>query len=88
MRMAEAKGYWDSYEDADVEESGGGRGGIIAQVTVDTGFKVYTGAVPQPETFFSADARDKASRIDGPNLAFSMAMIVCRVTPTAAARDA
>lgn len=55
-------GYWDEYENADREESGGGRGGLICLATVDTGFKVYTGAVPQAETFFSADARDKASK--------------------------
>lgn len=55
------KGYWESYEDADVVQSGGGRGGIIGLATIDTVFKVFTGAVPQEQTFFSADARDKAA---------------------------
>lgn len=42
--------YWDSYEKAAQEESGGG--GIVANVRVDIGYKVYVAGVDQADTFF------------------------------------
>lgn len=53
--------YWDEYEGAAKEESGGG-GGIIGQATIETGFKVYVAGVTQEESWFPADARNKAAR--------------------------
>lgn len=53
--------YWDEYEGAAKEESGGA-GGIVGLATIETGFKVYVAGVTQEESFFAADARNKTAR--------------------------
>ena len=58
--------YWDEFDKADKEESSGS-GGIIGNVIVDTGFKVYASGQSNEDTFFSTggvggDARLAAKR--------------------------
>jgi len=52
--------FWDSYDEAVEEESGGG--GIVCQAVIETGYKVYVGGLDQVETFFPARANDKKDR--------------------------
>jgi len=59
-------GYWDEFDKADKEESSGS-GGIVGNVIVDTGFKVYAAGHSNEETFFptggvGSDARLAAKR--------------------------
>ena len=59
-------GYWDEFDKADKEEAGGS-GGVIGNVTVDTGFKVYATGQGNEATFFptggvGGDARLAAKR--------------------------
>ena len=46
-------GYWDDFDKADKEESSGS-GGIIGNVIVDAGFKVYAKGQSNEDTFFPA----------------------------------
>jgi len=59
-------GYWDDFDKADKEESSGS-GGIIGNVIVDAGFKVYASGQSNEATFFpsggvGADRRLAAKR--------------------------
>lgn len=53
--------YWDQYEAATREESGGG-GGLISFAEVETGYKVYASGIGQEESWFPASASDKKAR--------------------------
>ena len=53
--------YWDQYDEASREESGGG-GGLISFAQVETGYKVYASGVGQEESWFPAPAGDKKAR--------------------------
>jgi hypothetical protein len=53
--------FWEEYEQTSQEESGGG--GIVGQVQVDVGYKVYAAGYPQEDTFFAVEnqgQRDQA----------------------------
>ena len=52
--------FWDTFEQADREESGGG--GIVGLVNVRTGYKVYASGADQEESFFDAPAGSKQAR--------------------------
>jgi len=52
--------FWNQYEEADRQESGGG--GIVGLVNVRTGYKVYATGTEQEASFFDAPAGDKAAR--------------------------
>lgn len=55
-----SRNFWDEYEQADREESGGG--GVICQARITTGYKCYAEGLSQEETFFEANASDKTAR--------------------------
>lgn len=52
--------YWDEYEQASKEESGGG--GIVCRAKILTGYKTYVTGMTQPDTFSAAPAGDRAAR--------------------------
>lgn len=62
-------GFWDSYEQATQEESGGG--GIVGKVRIDLGFKVYVGGVDQGATFFPVATPADKSKVKAEAQAFA-----------------
>lgn len=54
--------FWNTFEQADREESGGG--GIVGLVHVRTGYKVYASGADQEESFFDAPASNKKARAE------------------------
>lgn len=50
-------GFWEGYEKAAQEESGGG--GIVAVIRVDIGYKVYVAGVNQADAFFGVSSPDE-----------------------------
>jgi len=55
-------GYWDDFDKADKEESGGS-GGIVGNVTIEPGFKVYASGASNEESFFPVAALGKNDRL-------------------------
>jgi len=56
-------GYWDDFDKADKEESSGS-GGIVGQLLVEAGFKVYVGGAGNAESWFPTAELGKAARLD------------------------
>lgn len=62
-------GFWDNYDQATQEESGGG--GIVGKVRIDMGFKVYVGGVDQGATFFPVTTPADKSKVKTEAQAFA-----------------
>jgi len=53
--------YWDEFDKADKEESGGS-GGIVGNLTIEPGYKVYASGASNAESFFPVAALGKNER--------------------------